>query len=207
MALKIRLRRMGRKKAPHYRIVVAESSMPRDGRFVERLGHYNPRTDPATLVVDADKARVWISKGAKPTETVHKLFENAGVFAGVKGIISSIPETVKQAAKDSAARAGAVASGAAGKAKEAAGEALDKARDAAGDAAAKAKDVASDVAEMAKDAAGDTAKAASKSAGKAAKATAEKVADAADAVMDAAENAAEAMAEKVEEAVEKVTGK
>ncbi|HET8654273.1 MAG TPA: 30S ribosomal protein S16 [Longimicrobiaceae bacterium] len=73
MALKIRLRRMGRKKAPTYRIVVAESSMPRDGRFVANLGHYNPRTEPMTLVVDREQVQYWISKGARPTDTVRSL--------------------------------------------------------------------------------------------------------------------------------------
>ena len=81
MALKIRLRRMGRKKAPHYRIVVAESAMPRDGRFVAKVGHYNPTTQPATLVVDRDKALQWMAKGAMPTDTVQSLFRKAGVYA------------------------------------------------------------------------------------------------------------------------------
>ncbi|MBA2670190.1 MAG: 30S ribosomal protein S16, partial [Gemmatimonadetes bacterium] len=69
MALKIRLRRMGRKKAPTYRLVVAESSMPRDGRFVANIGHYNPRTQPITLVVDRAQALQWMAKGAMPTDT------------------------------------------------------------------------------------------------------------------------------------------
>lgn len=81
MALRIRLRRMGRKKAPHYRIVVAERSMPRDGRFVARLGHYNPRTDPATVVVDREETITWIARGATPTDTVRSLLKRAGVFS------------------------------------------------------------------------------------------------------------------------------
>ena len=80
MALKIRLRRMGRKKAPTYRLVVAESSMPRDGRFVAAIGHYNPRTEPLTLVVDREKALFWIGQGAVPTDTAKSLMKRAGVF-------------------------------------------------------------------------------------------------------------------------------
>ncbi len=82
MALRIRLRRMGRKKAPTYRIVVAENTMPRDGRFVDILGHYNPRTEPMTIVVDDEKARDWMAQGAQPTDTVRSLFKRAGVFGG-----------------------------------------------------------------------------------------------------------------------------
>ena len=67
--VKIRLRRIGGKKEPYYRLVVADSRYPRDGRFIEEIGHYNPSTDPATVVVDADKAKDWIAKGAQPTET------------------------------------------------------------------------------------------------------------------------------------------
>ena len=81
MALKIRLRRMGRKKAPHYRIVVAESTMPRDGRFVATVGHYNPTTSPETLKVDREKANAWLDKGAVPTDTVRSLLRRAGVAA------------------------------------------------------------------------------------------------------------------------------
>lgn len=77
--LKIRLRRTGAKKKPSYRLVVAEARTPRDGAFVDILGHYNPRTDPATIVVDADKARAWLAKGAQPTERVAKLLAVSGV--------------------------------------------------------------------------------------------------------------------------------
>ena len=80
MATRIRLRRVGRKKQPEYRIVVAESTKARDGRVVETLGHYNPRTKPETITVDADKARSWLGKGATPSETVRSLFKKAGVF-------------------------------------------------------------------------------------------------------------------------------
>ena len=78
MAVKIRLRRMGQKKAPFYRIVVADSRYPRDGRFIEQLGHYNPMTDPAE--VDAEKAAQWIKNGAQPTETVRALLKKQNII-------------------------------------------------------------------------------------------------------------------------------
>ena len=75
MAVKIRLRRMGAKKAPFYRIVVADSRYPRDGRFIEEIGSVNPGTDPATVTVDVEKAKTWIKNGAQPTETVKKILK------------------------------------------------------------------------------------------------------------------------------------
>ena len=75
MAVKIRLRRMGAKKAPFYRIVVADSRYPRDGRFIEEIGYYNPLTEPAEVKVDAEKAKKWIANGAQPTDTVKALFK------------------------------------------------------------------------------------------------------------------------------------
>ncbi|MCJ7666230.1 MAG: 30S ribosomal protein S16 [Actinobacteria bacterium] len=75
MSVKIRLTRTGSKKQPYYRIVVADSRSPRDGRFIERIGTYDPKTDPSTIVVDKDKAADWIKKGAKPSNTVQKLFD------------------------------------------------------------------------------------------------------------------------------------
>lgn len=113
MALKIRLRRMGRKKAPHYRIVVAESSMPRDGRFVAKVGHYNPTTTPATLVVDRDKALAWMAKGAMPTETVQSLLKKAGVFSPVPSVVEQAAEAVTGTAKKAAKAVSGAASGAA----------------------------------------------------------------------------------------------
>jgi small subunit ribosomal protein S16 len=80
MATRIRLRRMGRKGQSYFRIVVADSRSPRDGRFVAQLGHYNPRTNPAELQVDRDKALAWMAKGALPTETVRSLLKKAGVL-------------------------------------------------------------------------------------------------------------------------------
>ena len=81
MAIRIRLRRMGRKKVPEYRIVVADQRAARDGRFIEMIGHYRPREDPAVIVVDDAKARAWLAKGATPTETVRSLLKKAGVFS------------------------------------------------------------------------------------------------------------------------------
>ena len=80
MAVKIRLRRMGQKKAPFYRIVVADSRYPRDGRFIEQLGHYNPMTDPAEVVIDAEKAAQWIKNGAQPTEIVRALLKKQNII-------------------------------------------------------------------------------------------------------------------------------
>lgn len=80
MAVKIRLKRMGAKKRPFYRIVVADARAPRDGKFIEEIGTYNPLTEPATVKVDAEKAQQWIKNGAKPTDTVNRLFKNNGVY-------------------------------------------------------------------------------------------------------------------------------
>ncbi|MBQ6431516.1 MAG: 30S ribosomal protein S16 [Oscillospiraceae bacterium] len=78
--VKIRLRRMGAKKAPYYRIVVADSRSPRDGRCIEEIGTYNPLTSPATVEVDAEKAQQWIKNGAQPTDTVKALLKKANVL-------------------------------------------------------------------------------------------------------------------------------
>ena len=78
--VKIRLRRMGAKKAPFYRIVVADARSPRDGRCIEEIGTYNPLTEPATITVDAQKAQTWIKNGAQPTDTVRNLLKKAGVL-------------------------------------------------------------------------------------------------------------------------------
>ena len=80
MAVKIRLRRMGAKKAPFYRIVVADSRYPRDGRFIEELGYYNPLLTPAEIKLDSDKAKQWIKNGAQPTDTVRDLLKKQGVL-------------------------------------------------------------------------------------------------------------------------------
>ncbi len=80
MAVKIRLRRMGAKKPPFYRVVVADSRFPRDGRFIEEIGYFNPNTDPAEVKIDGDKAKDWIAKGAQPTDTVKALLKKNGVL-------------------------------------------------------------------------------------------------------------------------------
>ena len=80
MAVKIRLRRMGAKKAPFYRVVVADSRYPRDGRFIEELGYYDPTKEPSVVKIDGDKAKEWIANGAQPTDTVRGLLKNAGVL-------------------------------------------------------------------------------------------------------------------------------
>lgn len=79
MAVKIRLKRMGAKKAPFYRVVVADSRYPRDGRFIEEIGHYNPVSNPVDIKIDLEKANKWISNGAQPTETVKSLLKKAGM--------------------------------------------------------------------------------------------------------------------------------
>jgi len=79
MSVRIRLKRMGAKKKPFYRIVVADSRFPRDGRFIEEIGYYNPITKPTTFEVDQEKARQWLAQGAKPSETVKALFDKAGL--------------------------------------------------------------------------------------------------------------------------------
>ncbi|MBE6919896.1 MAG: 30S ribosomal protein S16 [Ruminococcaceae bacterium] len=79
MAVKIRLRRTGAKKAPSYRVVVADSRYPRDGRFIEEIGYYNPLTEPSTIKIDMEKAKNWIANGAQPTDTVKVLLKKAGL--------------------------------------------------------------------------------------------------------------------------------
>jgi small subunit ribosomal protein S16 len=79
MAVKIRLRRMGAHKAPFYRVIVADSRSPRDGRFVEEIGYYNPLTEPAVIKIDEEKAAKWLKNGAQPTDIVKKLFVKAGI--------------------------------------------------------------------------------------------------------------------------------
>lgn len=80
MAVKIRLKRMGSKKNPFYRIVVADSRSPRDGRLIEEIGYYNPLTEPKTVKIDNEKATKWLNNGAKPTDTVNRLFKNNGIY-------------------------------------------------------------------------------------------------------------------------------
>ena len=77
--VKIRLTRMGQKKAPSYRVVVADSRYPRDGRFIDEIGYYNPMSNPAEVKLDADKAKTWIANGAQPTDTVKSLLKKSGI--------------------------------------------------------------------------------------------------------------------------------
>lgn len=79
MSTKIRLKRMGAKKSPFYRVVVADSRAPRDGRFVEEIGYYDPKTEPSTIKIDAAKAADWLSKGAQPSDRVRLLLKHAGI--------------------------------------------------------------------------------------------------------------------------------
>ena len=80
--VKIRLKRMGMKKMPFYRVVVADERAPRDGRFIEEIGYYNPMTEPATIKIDAEKAQQWLKNGAQPTETARTLLKKSGVIEG-----------------------------------------------------------------------------------------------------------------------------
>lgn len=91
--LKLRLTRMGAKGRPHYRIVVQEARSKRDGRFVENLGHYNPLTEPSTIVVNADRVRYWLSVGAQPTDSVASLLKRAGVETGKDGATAAATAT------------------------------------------------------------------------------------------------------------------
>ena len=79
MAVKIRLKRIGAKKAPHYRVVVADERSPRDGKFIAEIGYYNPLTDPAEVKIDAEAAKKWIANGAQPTDTVRALLKKTGI--------------------------------------------------------------------------------------------------------------------------------
>jgi small subunit ribosomal protein S16 len=91
MAVKIRLKRMGKKKAPSYRVVVAEASSPRDGRIIANIGWYNPRTEPSTVVIDEEKALKWLHHGAQPTDSVTSLLKRTGILDRF--------QTAKEAAK------------------------------------------------------------------------------------------------------------
>ena len=84
MAVRIRLTRVGAKKQPSYRVVVADSRSARDSRAIETIGHYNPRTEPIEVNIDADKAKAWLAKGAQPSDTVVRLFRNAGILPAEK---------------------------------------------------------------------------------------------------------------------------
>ncbi|HJP88945.1 MAG TPA: 30S ribosomal protein S16 [Candidatus Limnocylindrales bacterium] len=99
MAVRIRLTRVGAHKQPSYRVVVADSRSARDSRSLETLGHYNPRTEPVTFTVDAEKAQAWMAKGALPSETVARLFRAAGVMPAEKAAPAPKAKASKAAAK------------------------------------------------------------------------------------------------------------
>ena len=82
MSMKIRLKRMGMKKKPFYRVVVADVRSPRDGRFIEEIGYYDPMTDPATIKIDAEAAKKWMANGAQPTDTARMLLKKTGILEG-----------------------------------------------------------------------------------------------------------------------------
>ena len=89
MAVRIRLSRFGKKKAPFYRLVVADSRSPRDGRFIEQIGTYNPMTDPASMAVDEERALYWLSKGAQPSDTARGLLKKQGVWEKFESVKNS----------------------------------------------------------------------------------------------------------------------
>ena len=104
--VKIRLRRVGSKKKPSYRLVVADSRAPRDGAFITIIGHYNPLTDPATVVIDEEKARYWLEQGAQPTDTAARLLAKAGIIEEsearkekMKAGVTAEPKASKKKAK------------------------------------------------------------------------------------------------------------
>jgi small subunit ribosomal protein S16 len=199
MALKMRLRRMGRKKAPHYRIVVAESANAREGRFVANIGHYNPTTEPMTLVVDRDKALFWLGRGATPTDTVNSLLKKGGVFnPAPEGVVETVTTAASGAAKGAGRAAKGAAGAVAGAASAAAGAVAGATSTAAGAVAGAASTAAGAVSGATSTAAGAVAGAASSAV--------DAVADAAGAVSDAASSAASAVADTVRGAVEAVTG-
>lgn len=167
MALRIRLRRMGRKKAPTYRIVVAESTMPRDGRFVANLGHYNPRTEPHTLVVDRERALYWLAQGATPTDTARSLLKRSGVFGPAPTVTEQATEVVREAAAGTSSRAKAAAASVAGAAaaavetvREAASAVAETVQETVAEASESVREAVSGGDEAAPEAAGDEDKAA-----------------------------------------------
>ncbi|HHY13440.1 MAG TPA: 30S ribosomal protein S16 [Thermoanaerobacterales bacterium] len=92
MSVKIRLKRMGVKKSPFYRLVVADSRAPRDGRFIEEIGYYNPTTKPAQVKIDGERAIDWLKKGAQPSDTVRTLFRKNGIYEMMETSVSSADE-------------------------------------------------------------------------------------------------------------------
>lgn len=103
--IKLRLRRMGAKKRPSYRIVAAESSSPRDGRFIEEVGFYDPLTNPATITLKDERVRHWLGNGAQPTETVASIFRRNGLMPKADGTLAPPPAGEAEAPVDAAASA------------------------------------------------------------------------------------------------------
>lgn len=101
MAVKIRLRRMGSKKNPYYRVIVADSRSPRNGRFIEEIGFYNPISEPKAVKIDKERANYWISVGAKPTDTVQYLFKSHGILdQGDEFKVDATPSDAKESAEE-----------------------------------------------------------------------------------------------------------
>ncbi|ADB33779.1 ribosomal protein S16 [Kribbella flavida DSM 17836] len=100
MAVKIRLKRIGKKRAPHYRIVVMDARAKRDGRAIEEIGKYNPKTEPSFIHVESDRAQYWLSVGAQPTEAVQAIFKASGDWQKFKGLEAPAPLRVKEPKRD-----------------------------------------------------------------------------------------------------------
>ena len=120
--LRIRLRRTGKKKQPSYRVVVADQRAPRDGAVVEVLGHYNPRTEPKTLVLKEERVKYWLARGAQPSDTVHRLLAKEGLIDVEPPKRLTKPSKAEQQAAATAAAAAAEAEAAAASAKASAAE-------------------------------------------------------------------------------------
>lgn len=143
MSVKIRLMRVGKKKQPSYRVVVADGRSPRDGRYIEIIGHYQPRQEPSGFEIDGDKVLSWLQKGAQPTEQVHKLLVGAGIWETYESSRSSQSTAAKVASRKAKGQAAAQAEAAKAKAAEEAKAAAEaKAAEAAAAAEAKAAEEA-----------------------------------------------------------------
>ena len=211
--VKIRLRRVGAKKKPTYRVVVADSRSPRNGRFIENIGHYNPRTDPPTVVIKEDRALYWLSVGAQPSEAVNRFFNKLDLHSKVEKVhggskIADLVDTPAPAKKESAPKK---AKKKAAEVKEAVEEKVEDVKEAAAEkveeakeAAADAKEAVAEKAEDAKEAVAEKVEEVKEAASDAKDAAAEKVEDAKEAVAEKVEDVKEAAAEVKEAAAEKV---
>ncbi len=138
MSVKIRLMRVGKKKQPSYRVVVADGRSPRDGRYIEIIGHYQPRQEPSGFTIDDAKVMDWLAKGAQPSEQVHRLLVNAGIWEQYESTRSSVSTAAKVAARRAKGQAAAQAEAAKAKA-DADAKSAAEAKAAADAAAAEAK--------------------------------------------------------------------